>query len=156
MVSLHLRTATTNDAEEIARVVNEAYRRERFFIDADRTNPEKVRALFQTGKFLLLVEDDALMGCVYVEPRGERGYFGLLTVDPKRQRGGLGAQLIAAAEQECRAVGCRIMELTVVNVRTELPPYYRRFGYIENGTLPFPADQYPKMAVHLIQMSKAL
>ncbi len=144
MMRLQLRTAKPADADSIARIVNDAYRRERFFIDADRTSPEKVRALLAKGKFLLLVEDAALVGCVYVEHRGERGYFGLLAVEPTRQRAGLGARLIAAAEQDCRAANCRFMDLTVANLRTELPPYYRRFGYVENGTLPFPADQHPK------------
>ncbi len=156
MTTLDLRAATSADADEIARVVNDAYRRERFFSDADRTSPEKVRALLGMGKFLLLVEGAQLTGCVYVEMRGERGSFGLLAVDPTRQRAGLGARLIAAAEQDCRDAGCRFMDITVANLRKELPSYYRRFGYVENGTMPFPADQYPKVPVHLIQMSKAL
>jgi hypothetical protein len=49
------------------------------------------------------------------------------------------------------------MDLTLVNLRKELPPYYARFGYVESGTLPFPADQHPpKMPLHLIRMSKEL
>jgi hypothetical protein len=48
------------------------------------------------------------------------------------------------------------VDLTFVNVRQELPAYYKRFGYAENGTLPFPADQIVKIAVHLVCMSKAL
>jgi len=97
-----------------------------------------------------------LTGCVYTELRGQRGYFGLLAVDPHRQRSGIGARLIAAAEQHCRSAGCRSMDLTFVNVRQELPAYYQRFGYVENGTLPFPADQVAKIPVHLVQMSKPL
>jgi GNAT superfamily N-acetyltransferase len=136
--------------------VNAAFRPERFFIDADRINPEKVSALLEKGEFLLLFKDGGLAGCVYAEVRGERGYFGLLAVDPQRQRSGIGARLIAAAEQHCRAAGCRFMDLTFVNVRQELPAYYRRFGYVENGTQPFPADQVTKIPVHLVQMSKPL
>jgi GNAT superfamily N-acetyltransferase len=136
--------------------VNAAFRPERFFIDADRINPEKVSALLEKGEFLLLFKDGGLAGCVYAEVRGERGYFGLLAVDPQRQRSGIGARLIAAAEQHCRAAGCRFMDLTFVNVRHELPAYYRRFGYVENGTQPFPADQVTKIPVHLVQMSKPL
>lgn len=136
--------------------MNAAFRPERFFIDADRINPEKVSALLEKGEFLLLFKDGGLAGCVYAEVRGERGYFGLLAVDPQRQRSGIGARLIAAAEQHCRAAGCRFMDLTFVNVRQELPAYYRRFGYVENGTQPFPADQVTKIPVHLVQMSKPL
>jgi GNAT superfamily N-acetyltransferase len=155
-VNLQLRTAAPADVDNIVRVVNDAYRRERFFSDENRTNPETVRTLLQKGKFLLLLEESTLLACVYVEVHGERGYFGLLAVDPPRQGAGLGARLIAAAEQDCRAAGCHFMDITVANLRTELPPYYRRFGYVECGTEPFPTDQHPKIPVHLIQMSKPL
>ena len=101
-------------------------------------------------------EEGTLAGCVYVEIRGDRGYFGLLAVKPQRQRSGIGGQLIAAAEQHSRSAGCRFMELTFVNVRQELPAYYQRLGYVENGTLPFPADQIAKIPVHLVRMSKPL
>ena len=88
----------------------------------------------------------ALAGCVYAELRGERGYFGLLAVDPQRQRCGIGARLIAAAEEHCRAAGCRFMDLTFVNLRQELPGYYRSLGYVENGTLALPGRSGPQAA----------
>ena len=151
------RTAESADAENISRLVNIAFRRERFFTDADRTGPEKVRALLQKGKFLMAEEAGMLVGCVYVELRGERGYFGLLAVDPARQRAGMGSFLIEAAEGYCRAAGCLVMDLTTVNLRKELPGYYRRRGYVESGTLPFPEDHHPpKMPCHLVRMSKPL
>ena len=150
------RTAQVEDAENIARLVNIAFRPERFFIDGDRTNPEKVRALMQKGKFLLAEEAGALTGCVYVELREDRGYFGLLAVQPKRRRAGLGSALIAAAEDYCRAAGCRFMDLTIVNLCIELPAFYHRHGYFESGTLPFPSDQAPNQPCHLVKMSKPL
>jgi GNAT superfamily N-acetyltransferase len=153
---MNTRTAQLEDAENIARLVNAAFRPERFFIDADRTNPEKVRALLQKGKFLLTEEAGALAGCVYVEWRGERGYFGLLAVDPALQRSGLGSRLVTAAEECCRAAGCAFMDLTIVNLRTELPPFYNRLGYVESGSLPFPSDQHPNQPCHLVRMSKPL
>ena len=149
--------AATADAERIAALVNDAFRPERFFIDGDRTNPEKVRALLEKGKFFLAEEAGKLVGCVYVEVRGERGYFGLLSVDPARQKGGLGSRLVKAAEEYCRAAGCRFIDITMVNVRTPLFTYYRRLGYVEDGTLPFPQEQHaPKIPCHLIKMFKAL
>jgi N-acetylglutamate synthase-like GNAT family acetyltransferase len=150
------RTAQLEDAESIARLVNAAFRPERFFIDADRTNPDKVRALLQKGKFLLAEEAGKLTGCVYVERNSERGYFGLLAVDPAVQRSGLGSRLVAAAEDDCRSAGCRVMDLTIVNLRKELPAFYRRLGYTESGTLPFPSDQHPNQPCHLVRMSKPL
>jgi len=152
-----MRTAEPPDAAAIARLVNGAFRTERFFIDADRTDAGKITELLQKGKFFLLFDEEALVGCVYTELRGERGYFGLLAVDPQRQRSGIGIRLIAVAEQYCRSAGCRFMDLTFVNVRRELPGYYQQFGYVENDTLPFPADQaVTKIPVHLVRMSKPL
>jgi len=156
MNSATIREAAPDDAETIARLVNEAFRRERFFIDHDRTDPQKVRELLQKGTFLLTEETRGLSGCVYVELRGERGYFGLLSVDPAKQRSGLGSQLIGAAEEFCRAAGCRVMDLTIVNLRTELPAFYRQRGYSESGTEPFPAAAQAKMPCHLVRMSKLL
>jgi hypothetical protein len=55
---LNLRTAQPEDAERIAQLVNAAFRPERFFITADRTNPEKVAALLEKGKFFLAEQDE--------------------------------------------------------------------------------------------------
>jgi N-acetylglutamate synthase-like GNAT family acetyltransferase len=151
-----IRTAAPDDAEAIALLVNDAFRPERFFTDGDRTNPEKVRALMQKGELLLVEEQGKLTACVYVEVRGKRGYFGLLAVDPAKQRSGLGSSMVAMAEQRCRDAGCSFMDLTIVNLRTELPGYYRCLGYSENGTLPFPSDQHSNQPCHLIKMSKPL
>ena len=151
------RTAQLEDAENIARLVNASFQVERFFIDAERTSPDKVRALLQQGEFLLAEEAASLLGCVYVELRGERGYFGLLAVDPALQRSGLGSRLVGAAEEYCRAAGCKFMDLTIVNLRTELPAFYNRLGYVESGTLPFPSDQHPpNQPCHLVRMSKPI
>jgi ribosomal protein S18 acetylase RimI-like enzyme len=150
------RLAQPEDAEDIARLVNAAFRPERFFIDADRTNPEKVCALLQKGTFLLVEQAGALAGCVYVELLGDRGYFGLLAVDRALQRSGLGSRMVAAAEEYCRAAGCHFMDLTIVNLRAELPGFYHRLGYAESGTLPFPSDQQTNQPCHLVKMSKPL
>ena len=151
-----MRFADLPDVPAITRLVNDAFRPERFFIDGDRTDPSKVEALLNKGKFILLSDSDTIVGCVYVELRGERGYLGLLSVDPRKQKLGLGTRLITAAENYCRSAGCTSMELTFVNLRQALPGYYKRFGYVESGTLPFPADQSPNTPVHLVRMSKPL
>jgi len=54
----------------------------------------------------------------------------------------LDRRMVAAAEDYCRAADCRFMDLTIVNLRTELPAFYHRLGYTESGTLPFPRDQH--------------
>ena len=154
---MNTRIADQSDAPAVAALISLAYRVEDFFKTGDRTDEADVRARMAKSAFLLL-EDDAgvLAGCVYVDVRGETGYFGMLSVDPTRQGHGLGARLIAAAEDHCRSAGCREMELEVVHLRTELPPFYRRFGYLESGTRPFFDQEHAKLPCHLIVMTKSL
>jgi len=152
---MRIRVATAEDAETIAQVVNAAFRVERFFLDRDRISMEKVGAMLNKGEFLV-AEDGGMAACVYVELQGERGYFGLLAVDPGRQGSGLGRRLVEEAEERARAAGCKVMDLRIVNLRAELPAFYRRLGYVETRTEPFKADAEPKVPCHFIVMSKRL
>ena len=150
------RKAELAEADAIAGLVNRAFAVERFFIDGDRTNPEKVRELFGTGDFLVAEDGNTLVGCVYVERRNQRAYVGLLSIAPARQRSGMGSRLMTAAEEHARKWGCHAVDLRVVNLRQELPGFYRRLGYSETGTEPFPPDATPKLPCHLVTMSKRL
>jgi ribosomal protein S18 acetylase RimI-like enzyme len=153
---ISIRSAGERDVEAIVRLINTAFLVERSFIERDRTNPEIVRALMEKGKFLLADDGPSLAACVYVELRGERGYLGMLSVDPARQRMGLGRQLVSAAETFFRDAGCRFSDLLIVNVRTELLIMYRQLGYVETGTAPYKERVPTKIPVHFIAMSKAL
>ena len=156
MTELKTRFATDADAEAISTLVNAAFKVERFFIDGDRISPGKVREMLRTGKYLLAEENGKLIACVYVELRGKRAYFGLLGVDPSRQGEGLGRKMVEQAEDYARAACSKFMDLLIVNLRTELPPFYRRLGYVETGTEPFAADAEPSQPCHFIKMSKPL
>lgn len=151
-----LRPAGANDAERIAKLINAAFRAARTFTDDDRTNPEQIRGLLQKGSFLLAEDEGKLAGCVYVELRGERGYFGLLAVEPEKQRAGMGSRLVTAAENYCRSAGCRFLDMTFASLRKDLPSFYQWRGYRESGTEPFPQGMRLKEPCHLIRMTKAL
>jgi GNAT superfamily N-acetyltransferase len=156
MATVEIRDATSSDAEAITDLVNRAFLVERFFVDGDRTSLAETSRLLETGKFLLAEIGGHVVACVYVELRGERRYFGMLSVDPSRQGEGLGRLLVAAAEDRCRHEGCREMEIHVVDLRQELPPIYRRLGYIEVGTEPFTEKERTKQAARFIIMTKPL
>ena len=152
-----IRIATPADAAKITGVINSAFRiAEGFFIDGNRITQTEVEKLLGKGAFLLVQTGDNLDGCGYVELRGERSYLGLLSVDPACQQGGLGSLLMNAAESYCRERGSRFMDILIVSLREELPPFYGKRGYVENGTTPFPADVETKVPCHFINMSKPL
>ena len=153
---MKIRTATRAEAPALAALISLAYRVEDFFKIGDRTDAADVRERMARGDFLVIEDERDIAGCVYVTWHGDVGYFGMLSIDPARQGQGLGSKLIAAAEGHCRAVGCRTMELEVVNLRTELPPFYRRFGYTESGTRPFTDTERASRPCHFIVMSKPL
>ena len=155
-----VRVATSTDVSEIVRVTNLAYRVEDFFIDGDRTNGAEVAAKLAAPGCGFLVIDvasgDGLAASVYVEHRGGRMYFGMLSVDPAHQKTGLGRVLIDGVEAHARALGCTALEIDVVNLREELPAFYAAMGFTATGTAPFLKGHKLKQSVHMILMEKPL
>lgn len=151
-----VRPAGPDDVSAIVRLVNEAYRLEETFVDGDRTDAREVGAFVAADAMLVLEEGSGISGCVYVEVKGERGYFGYLAIDPARQGAGRGKRLIAAVEERCRSAGCTHLDIRVVNLREELPPYYRQLGFIEVGTRPFADTVRLKRPAHFLLFTKPL
>jgi GNAT superfamily N-acetyltransferase len=154
--SVRIRLAQSADVEALALLINIAFRVELPFIDGDRINLDGVREYMKKGKFLLAEDSAGLAGCIYVELRGDRGYLGLLGVDPRRQGTGLGRKLMVAAEDFFREALCVAVDLRIVSARTPLPAFYRHLGYVETGTAPFPHDVQAKVPCRYILMSKSL
>jgi GNAT superfamily N-acetyltransferase len=150
------RIADPANLEAVTGMINLAFRPGRDYIDGDRITLDAVRDLAAKGKFILMYDSDGLAGCVYIEPKGERTHLGLLSVDPGRQRSGIGSLLMQIAEEHCRNAGCRYVDLEIINLRETLPAFYRRLGYFETGTSPFPAHLTPKVPCHFVTMTKDL
>jgi len=154
------RLAGPADIPALTRLINAAYEVEAFFLQAPRVSEADLQEKLASAASLFLVIDGrergTLAGAVHVELRGERGYFGLLSVDPARQGEGLGRRLVTAAEAHCRAAGCVALDIDVVNLRTELPAFYEKFGLLPVSTAPFPAEDRLSQPAHLVVMSKAL
>lgn len=156
---LSVRRASRDDISAIVSLVNRAFEVELFFLNGDRTSVENVTEMMAKGDYLLAeTPGGRLVGTVYFEKRGDRAYFGMLSVEPSLKGTGLGRLLIETVEEHARKQGCVVMDITVVNLRTELPPYYRRFGYEISGELPPPEPMRArsKIPCHLVKMSKAL
>jgi ribosomal protein S18 acetylase RimI-like enzyme len=154
--SLQIRPALPADAESLVRLINAAFRVEQPFIEGDRIDAESVRSYMAKGKFLVAEDSAGLAACVYVELRGDRGYLGLLGVDPPRQGTGLGRKMMDAAESYFREAGCIAVDLRVINARAPLPAFYRHLGYLETGTAPFATEVPIKVPCHYILMTKTI
>lgn len=153
---VRIRGAGSSDIAAIVAVVNSAFAIETF-INGTRTDAQQIAEMMQKGEFLV-AEGRGIAACVYVERRGNRGYFGMLAVDPARQSKGLGKMMIEAAEQRTRKNGCADMDIWVLSLRPELLPFYQKLGYIQTGRqeLPPSAPLKSGVACHIIVMSKKL
>jgi ribosomal protein S18 acetylase RimI-like enzyme len=153
-----LREATERDIAAMMEVVNPAFEEEAFFVSRPRTHPAQLAEHFRSGHFLLAHQGALLLASAYYEVRGEHGYIGMLAVRPGHQRSGLGRAIMQAAEAILRDAGCRVAELTVVHLRTNLLRAYRKLGYREAGVEEPPEELREKltMPVHLIKMEKPL
>lgn len=154
-----VRPATAADLPEILRVVNLAYVVEAFFKTGDRLTPDELAARFDDPCATFLVRDAApgrLAASVAFEVRGDRGWFGLLAVDPAEQGRGHARALIDAMEARCRRLGLRGLDLSIVDLREELPAFYGRFGFAVTGRAPFPHAEKISRPVEYILMGKEL
>jgi ribosomal protein S18 acetylase RimI-like enzyme len=162
--ALRLREATAADRPRLIPLINSAFSIETF-LEGTRTDDERLADMMKTGTILVaenLAEEEGsacLLACVYIEIRVPRGYLGQLAVDPAHQGKGLGRIMIEAAEERFRLEGCETVDITVLSMRPDLPPLYRRFGYMETGVVEGfrPVRRLaPGVQCHGIKMSKRL
>jgi GNAT superfamily N-acetyltransferase len=155
---MSVREASDADAASIAAVTNAAFAVETF-IEGVPTDAPRVAEMMRHGVFLAALDArERLVASVYVELRGARGYFGMLAVDPLYQGKKIGVRMVQAAEEYCRARGCKAMDITVLSLRPELLPFYHRLGYAESGTEEFHPSRPLKSDANCysILMSKTL
>jgi ribosomal protein S18 acetylase RimI-like enzyme len=151
-----VREASHSDIPQIVSLINRAFAVERFFKSGDRTDPEQVQQMMQDGKFLLLMDGDEMVACMFVKVTGNRGYVGTLSVDPGRQKSGIGRRMMHEAEDYCRNADCKALDIRIVNLRTELPAIYPKFGFVETGTQSAEVIKNATQPIHFITMSKPL
>lgn len=151
MTTPAFRAATEADIDAIVALVTSAYRGESSragwtteadLLDGARIDPEVLRAdSARDGSRVVLAErDGALLACAHVAIEGDAGYFGMFSVVPGLQGGGIGKQVLAECERIVRD-DWRLpaMRMTVIDVRDELIAFYQRRGYRRTGiTKPFP------------------
>lgn len=152
MTETTIRDAAPVDIPALHRLIESAYRGEASragwtteadLLDGQRTDPEDLAGILADPKQALLSawRGDELVGCVLIADRGEgTGYFGMLSVSPTLQAGGLGRRLVEAAHRTLAdRFGARRVRISVFPQRENLIHWYERLGYSKTGgTLPFP------------------
>ena len=147
------RAATTADIHAVVALVESAYRgdssragwtTEADFLDGRRTGLEDIEAILTSAQSRMLLgeRNGSLVACAHVAVEDGAGYFGMFSVDPKQQGGGIGKTMLAEAERVAREEwGMATMRMTVIDIRDELIAYYERRGYRRTGIKkPFPYD----------------
>jgi len=153
----HIRPMGPEEAPVVAGLINEAFIVEAFFKIGDRTSAHEIVKMTGGGEFLVLEEPrGTIAGCVYLTFQRDRAYFGMLSIAPSRQGRGFGRRLIDAVEARARDRGCLAVDIHIVNLREELPDFYRRLGYVDSGTLPFADAERASRPCHFIVMTKTL
>ncbi len=148
--------AGPKDVPTIVSLINRAFAVERFFKNGDRTDAETVQQNMKDGTFLVMRDGNEMIACAWIKITEDRAYLGTLSVDPARQKSGIGARMMQEAETYARARGCKALDIRIVNLRTELPGIYRKFGFVETGIQELSDFTKFTRPVHFVKMSKAL
>jgi ribosomal protein S18 acetylase RimI-like enzyme len=148
---LSFRAADEGDIERVVALVESAYRGEASkvgwtteadLLDGRRTGRDDIEAILARERSQLLLAElgDEMIACAHVMVEDGAGYFGMFSVVPTQQGGGIGKKVLAEAERIVREEwGCEAMRMTVIDVREELIAFYERRGYRRTGIKkPFP------------------
>ncbi len=152
--SFTITAAGKDEAESLVALVNSAYRgqssqrgwtTEDHLLGGQRTDAAAIQRIIDTpGHVILVLRNGAdICGCVLLEEKPDRiSYLGMLTVRPDLQASGIGRRLLAAGEAwAAKHFGSQYVEMTVIDLRTELIAWYERRGYRATGEIrPFPYE----------------
>jgi ribosomal protein S18 acetylase RimI-like enzyme len=151
MPAMQFRRATLADVPAVVALVESAYRgdssragwtTEADFLGGQRTDPDDVRACIEGARSVVLLGEQAgeLVVCANVAIEDGAGYFGMFSVRPTLQGGGIGKRMLEEAERVVRDEWrLPAMRMTVIDIRDELIAFYERRGYVRTGIKkPFP------------------
>lgn len=151
MTDLTFRPATLADIDALVVLVTSAYRgdaskqgwtTEADMLDGQRIDPAVLRKDIERERSLIIIaeREAQLLACAHVAEENGAGYFGMFSVQPGLQGGGVGKLLLAETERIARDEWrLPAMRMTVIDIRDELIAFYERRGYRRTGiTKPFP------------------
>ncbi len=149
--ALVFRAATLGDIPALVDLVTSAYRgdssrqgwtTEADILDGNRIDPEVLRQDIERPRSRVLIaeREGQWLACAHICEQDGGGYFGMFSVRPDRQGGGLGKAVLSEAERIVRDEWkLPVMRMTVIVQREELIAWYERRGYRRTGEYkPFP------------------
>jgi len=138
----HITIATPKDAVTITALLNGAYRgetakkgwtHEANIIGGNvRTNESSLLQLIEIPNSIFAKysnDQQQIIGCVNLQQHENKIYLGMLSVAPHLQGGGVGKQLLKAAEEYAQHLKCSAIYMSVITLRSELIEWYQRHGY---------------------------
>ena len=152
---MRFQTATSLHAQELANLVNSAYRgeyseqgwtTEASLLGGQRTDSKKLEEMMATplNQIEIAINDESqkIIGSVHlIQELPDTLYFGMLTVEPKLQNLGLGKKMLEHLENIARGYEFKRIRFTVIPTRGELIAFYERQGYKASGKFePFPEN----------------
>ncbi len=154
--TLTFRAATHADTPALVALVESAYRgdasragwtTEADMLDGRRTGPDDIQACIDRPHSRIVIAERAngessteLLACAHVAEEDGAGYFGMFSVRPNQQGGGIGKAVLGEAERIVREEWqLPAIRMTVIDLRDELIAFYERRGYRRTGIKkPFP------------------
>ncbi|KAK3387825.1 acyl-CoA N-acyltransferase [Podospora didyma] len=159
--ALNFRLAVESDAPQLIVLVQSAYRgaasRQGWTTEADLLSGNRIDldglvtkiTAPDSAVILAFSTSGEMVACCEVVKNGDDvAYFGMFAVDPTKQAGGIGRQVLGYAEEWVRAQwqGVAKMEMTVIFTRKELIAWYGRRGYRTTGERrEFPYEEIRKI-----------
>jgi ribosomal protein S18 acetylase RimI-like enzyme len=146
---MNLELANSEQSQEIANLVNQAYRgeigwtKEGHLVSGDRVSSKQIEdIILNKNSYLLITRDDVnIISCICIEEKDNNAYFGLFAVKPNIQSKGIGKQVLKLAEKYTKDIlELDKIKMVVISQREELVSYYERRGYIKMKI----HQEYPK------------
>jgi len=163
----NIRLASKADIQQLTILINTAYRTldgwttEAGMIQGDRIQEKQLYDLLNLENFQLFVLEieNKLLGCIGVSLGQQLAEIGSFAVAPAEQNSGYGKQLLDFAESHIFEIfKKKVIQMSVLNVRTELLAYYQRRGYqLTEKIEAYPLGQNvgePLIPLHLLILEK--
>lgn len=132
---ISMRKLQDSDTPSVVSLINRAYAYQDELRGETRTDPARLWDKAHETDFYVFARGDEIVGCVYVEPKGDqRTYFGLFTLAESVRGNGVGSAAMRAIEAYAYSVNARALRLGyMADIAAGLQPYYERYGFTLTG-----------------------